>query len=1039
MTNRRNDQTISANNIERRFSASLHFLIYQVDIFNRVDKLIAASYVAVPEIANSLTSIIAQGGVATVGYSQYQRTGQSYKRIERAIGLGDIEHSIIYNDSATKEGIDKTVKSNERSVAYIISMDGDIKGDLSRHIISRFGLPDVWKHKYYEMFKHLTTSLTIIKNENYAELYQDLKAVALDVSEDRIMSTLSDALQSGEITIPVSDVQGEFDPSWTLKEYMIKNSEVMGDKLAEMRPTHIPGENLDPAIATMARIPFPAQANMIQGVLNGLKREDSIFCSADMGTGKTIVSIAVAHVLSEQKKRNNSATGMSVLVSAPGIVLDKWKNAEILATLPNAKVDVIENFNDAIHIYQKYKQGYRVPKGEIHFTLVGIDKAKSSHPTHYAGLWKRVRGSLKEYAWHCPECYLPISVKKEGEIVNASWSDIATGDEPFYDDIVQGALDHTLNSNGIPENHVFKWKKSTRFLEANHKVLHKEEQYSCGCKMYRPALRSRKETTRRNSANISEMLAKLNGKFDLYIADEVHKSKGSNTGRGDAFGSMLKSANKSLLLTGTLVNGKSSSIKELLWKTDPKALIEKGFSDQTSDAEWANRYGKLENIIILDEDDPRYTDISNQKARQLKESAGIAPHMTSDFLLHKAGFMELGDIGLPLVKLKEIPIFVDMDPRHKANYVAFHKDLHKACSVESASGTRGAWSRFTPATIMYGDRPDIGANLTIGESTIKAEPIEGNHAKERKLIELVQSELGEGRNCVIYNTYTGAYKMNERILDILDTVGINAEILNEPNTERRSKAIERLEHRGVNVIITNMKNVEVGLDLLFWPTIINYQMTYEVAVFRQSNRRNWRIGQDKECRCYILAYNGTQQMSQFQSVMSGRGHAMLTEGRLDQSDLAAFSRDAQSDLAADLAGCFAETDLADAWTQMAARDLADIEIIEEEDFKDVIAERMIELSNETKRLCNYVEPVIIEHAPEQDLFDPWVLDTNVLFDTQDFGDLFKLDDETESLFDLEELNSFEVPEPKEAKRLQDFTPEEETSLVNSILDNVFAF
>src|SRR5699024_10778573 len=145
--------------------------------------------------------------------------------------------------------------------------------------------------------------------------------------------------------------------------------------------------------------------------------------------------------------------------------------------------------------------------------------------------------------------------------------------------------------------------------------------------------------------------------------------------------------------------------------------------------------------------------------------------------------------------------------------------------------------------------------------------------------------------------YTGSYGMDERILEVLTAHGIKAEILDEPNTDKRSEALDKLAEREVKVIITNMKKVEVGLDLLYWPTIINYQMSYEVSVFRQSNRRNWRIGQDKECRCYILAYNGTQQMAQFQTVMSGRGHAMLTEGRLDNSDLAEFSRDSQSSLA----------------------------------------------------------------------------------------------------------------------------------------------
>ncbi|MEK1828920.1 hypothetical protein AAAC51_07170 [Priestia megaterium] len=193
--------------------------------------------------------------------------------------------------------------------------------------------------------------------------------------------------------------------------------------------------------------------------------------------------------------------------------------------------------------------------------------------------------------------------------------------------------------------------------------------------------------------------------------------------------------------------------------------------------------------------------------------------------------------------------------------------------------------------------------------------------------------------------------MNERTKEVLKAHGISAEILNEPNTDKRAEAIQKLEDKGARVVITNMKLVEVGLDLLYWPTIINNQMSYEVPVFRQSNRRHWRIGQNKECRCYTLVYNGTQQMSQFLTVMSGRGHAMLTEGRLDTSELAEFARDGQTSLASDLAACFADNSVADSWVKLAEKDLASIETVAEESFKQVISERMEALANETRRLC----------------------------------------------------------------------------------------
>ncbi|MFE4029331.1 helicase-related protein [Priestia sp. YIM B13551] len=598
--------------------------------------------------------------------------------------------------------------------------------------------------------------------------------------------------------------------------------------------------------------------------------------------------------------------------------------------------------------------------------MVGIDKAKMGPEPYYAGTWRRKNGAKDEYCWHCPDCGQPLKKKVDSTWIDLTWSSVAEGKAPEIDVLHEAMANKELLPNGLPKGYKVKWKSVRKHMKCCYRDdvngYLPEGSKPCGTKMYRSAVKSRGETRNNPRVNISRILKRFNGLFDLYICDEVHKSKGAGSGRGDAFAAMVKAAKRNLLLTGTLVNGKSSSIKELLWRTDAKSLLEHGFSHQTGDVDWAKKYGKLEQVIkIAEEEKQGIVTRQSRRASQPVESPGIAPHMTAEFLLHKAGFLELGDMGLPLVELKEIPVFVSMDQEHASEYNHFHQKLYQKCAQLSAIGVKGAWSKFTPATIMYADRPDLGAFVKFDDETIAAPRIEGFHAKELKMVELVKKELAEDRGCVIYNNYTGQYRMNQRTKEVLAAHGIEAVILDEPNTDKRAEVIQKLEDEGRKVVITNMKLVEVGLDLLYWPTIINNQMSYEVSVFRQSNRRNWRIGQEKECRCYILVYDGSQQMSQFLSVMSGRGHAMLTEGRLDRSELAEFSRDGQSSLASDLAACFADSNVADAWTKLAAKDLESIETVAEADFKKVIEARMKALANETRRLCGV--PVVGEHEP----------------------------------------------------------------------------
>ncbi|MBU8908169.1 hypothetical protein KH400_16295 [Desertibacillus haloalkaliphilus] len=108
--------------------------------------------------------------------------------------------------------------------------------------------------------------------------------------------------------------------------------------------------------------------------------------------------------------------------------------------------------------------------------------------------------------------------------------------------------------------------------------------------------------------------------------------------------------------------------------------------------------------------------------------------------------------------------------------------------------------------------------------------------------------------------------------------------------------------------------------------------------------------------------------------MSARGHALLTEGRLDKSELAQYSRDGQSSLASDLADCFASSDVANAWTELAAKDLEDVETVNESEFKDVLSSRMKALASQTLRMCG-IDPESSDDISIKDQIISWIEST----------------------------------------------------------------
>jgi len=946
---------ITLRGIDRTFDATLHFLIVDQK------EIVAASYVGVPEAVTAITAGVIENRPIRVTNQEFIRSTDGFKRLERRVGLGDVAHGMVYNALATIEGINNVLQGEVNNRGYIISTSGDIKTDISEYVIERFGLPPEFEEHYSGLFGFMYEELDIIQNPAFKELYPNLRAVRFNGTEQDVLETMEMALKNRMLIIPESKVEGVFDPEWSMKEYMINNAKAMNQLLAEMRPLHTMKDKLDPAIGTMDRVPFPAQAHVIQGLVNGLDVGNSVWTSANMGTGKSIQAIGVCHVLHERRKRNKSKRGMAVLLSAPGITLRKWQTKEIAKAIPYAKTKIIRTADEALQMLEQVRNGYRPAPGELEITIVGIDKAKRDAEPYFAGVWKRVKGR-KNYGWHCPDCGRQLMKKIEGEWFPVEWSDVAYGNQPSLEYLAEARADKKMDPNGLPKDYKVKWRRTKRFMSCSYvsqpKGCLEQGGTPCGTKLYRPAVKSRGETRNRPTTNISRVFKKMKKYFDLYICDEAHQCKASGSGRGDAYDKMVKSAKKNLNLTGTLTNGKSTSIKELLWRTTPQDLIDKGFTDSSGDLAWAEQYGKLKQVVYLQDEVNHEGWVTRQRRKPMQptEEPGIAPQMTAQFLLHKTAFLDLEDLGLPLVELIEQPVFITPKPEHEAAYRAFHEAMYDKCSQLARAGVKGAWSKFNPAVLNYAARPDLGAFYSFAssdgqEEVISAPKLEGYTAKEEWLIEQVKSELAQDRGVVIYNNYTGEYQLNERIQQILKENGIESKILNGSNTEKRSELLQKYEEEGVKVIICNMKLVEVGLDLLYWPTLIFNQLSYEVNVVRQAAKRSHRIGQHRQCKVLIPVLNGTQEVSQFKKVMSARGHALMTEGRLDRGELAKYSYDEQSSLATDLAECFAEADLATAWEELAAKEYEGIEMIAEDKFQQVLDQRMKELAAETLRLC----------------------------------------------------------------------------------------
>lgn len=88
-----------------------------------------------------------------------------------------------------------------------------------------------------------------------------------------------------------------------------------------------------------------------------------------------------------------------------------------------------------------------------------------------------------------------------------------------------------------------------------------------------------------------------------------------------------------------------------------------------------------------------------------------------------------------------------------------------------------------------------------------------------------------------------------------------------------------------------------------YPTLLFYQISYELAVMWQASRRHYRLNQKEECRTYYLAYEQTLQTAALEIMAAKQVATSAIQGKFSTEGLSAMAKgvDARAQLAAALA------------------------------------------------------------------------------------------------------------------------------------------
>ncbi len=629
-----------------------------------------------------------------------------------------------------------------------------------------------------------------------------------------------------------------------LDEYFQRFGGLLAERMETMcAPLHVPGR--DPVVDTseLLRQPYPAQGHCITGAAKALERNRGVIVSADCGTGKTIMSQAIAQCHDEGPYR--------AIVMCPPHLVEKWER-EIVETVRNPIVRQVRSYRDMTDCQRHAK-----PFGRT-WWIVSHTRAKMGAKWRPSALVQRPRRD-KPYGLHCPDCYQIIMVEKKlpgdkkKEEYPASFEDL---------DQQQTWCSHCGAALWTHTHELDRWPIA--------RFIHK----------------------------------KLPGFFDYCIVDESHQTKSADTAIGQATAALVAASRKSLFLTGTVMGGYAWHIRPAIFRLAPHVLLRQGlgWKDETA---FNERYGRIERRETKVEkhggtDNRQSRGTSTRTAKYVRP--GIMPTLYAQVLCEHAIFLSLDEVSDHLPPLDEKVVPCTMDDTLAKAYKHVEDELAGAVKQMLARKDRRLLAQMLTVLLGYADRPwgwgEIGYHDRDGyvpvvtPADLRQDVV---RPKEQALVDWCVAGRQQMRQSWVYCQMTDKRDVQPRLADLLRGQGLEVGILRaNVSTDKREQWI-RDHGPAYDVILSHPQLVETGLDLFDKGGSYNfnrlafYQSGYNLFTMRQAARRAWRLAQWLPCEVAYFYYENTMQARAIKLMGDKLKAAQLIEGSFSSEGLAALA------------------------------------------------------------------------------------------------------------------------------------------------------
>ena len=607
---------------------------------------------------------------------------------------------------------------------------------------------------------------------------------------------------------------------------------------------------------------------------------------------------------------------------SPSHVTRKWVR-EIGETLPDTYGMVVRSITDLNRLYQLYEQGDKSV-----FAVFSKEKARDGYMRYPAVTWNRRRKGFL-----CPDCMEPVQME-----ISEDGTRYRTNADQFFFQTEHKKNHKCPNCGGVlwaPVNpgRQTSWVKIGeygwvyRHGARAHLARTKNESVTDQLMMlaenpdgYYPV----KGACRRYPLS-TYIKKKMRGRIGSFLADELHEYNNAS-GQGDAMAELYGASRLFVGMTATLINGYSSGIFHLLYRIVPGLMCKDGKSYRKP-GDFDAEYGVIENVYEIKDGDYNSNRRTTKRKTKTRQLPGVSPLVFSRFLLEYTAFLSLMDMGKDLPDYEEIPIALEMPEDVRSAYKEAEHTLQHVLKSDRQAAQK-ILSAYLNLLTVYPDQPYdqptvihpiAGLPLVVPENLGGFERI---LPKEEETMAIVRRKIAAGERVLIYTSWTRT-DSQQKLLKLLRKEGYCTDILTPRiETEKREEWVEKRVKSGLQVLITNPRCVETGLDLNAFTTLIFYSMGYNLFTLRQASRRSWRINQTApRVEVYMLYYADTMQAKAMKLMASKLAVAGIIEGTFSEEGLAAMSdvKDMTSQMAKELAQGIKDNveDIASAFKKMA--------------------------------------------------------------------------------------------------------------------------